>query len=73
MLTIGWNLGHRWRLALYLMRTYTVPVALVIVLVAVAYFVVRLAIKRHLDARLQTAPGEVTSVQDQGDHDLLEV
>ena len=73
MLTIGWNLGHRWRLALYLMRIYTVPVVLVIVLVAVAYFVVRLAIKRRLDARLQTAPGEVTSVQDQGDHDLLEV
>jgi hypothetical protein len=73
MLTIGWNLGHRWRLALYLMRTYTVPVVLVIVLVAVAYFVVRLAIKHRLDARLQTAPGKVTSVQDQSDHDLLEV
>jgi len=73
MLTIGWNLGHRWRVALHLMQTYTVPVVLVIVLVAVAYFVVRLAIKRRLDARLQTAPGKVTSVDGQSDHDLLEV
>jgi membrane protein DedA with SNARE-associated domain len=73
MLAIGWNLGRRWKLALHLMQTYTLPVVLVVVLVAVAYFVVRLAVKRHLDARLQTVPGEETSVQDQSGHDLLEV
>jgi membrane protein DedA with SNARE-associated domain len=73
MLAIGWNLGRRWKLALHLMQTYTLPVVLVVVLVAVAYFMVRLAVKRHLDARLQTVPGEATSVQDQSGHDLLEV
>ena len=73
VLAIGWNLGRRWRLALHLMQTYTVPVVLVIVLVAAAYFVVRLTIKRRLEARLQAAPGEVTSLDGQSDPDLLEV
>ena len=73
MLTIGWNVGRRWKLALYLMQKYTVPVVLVIILVMVAYCLVKLAIKRRLDAHLQTTPDSVTDAESHSDHDLLEV
>ncbi|MGH2494655.1 MAG: DedA family protein [Ktedonobacteraceae bacterium] len=73
MLTLGWNLGHRWRQALNLIQTYTVPTVLVIALLLVVYCLLRLAIKRRLDARLQAASDDVTDVESQNDHNLLEV
>jgi membrane protein DedA with SNARE-associated domain len=73
MLTIGWNLGRRWRLALYLMQRYTALVVLVIVLALVIYYLIKLTIKRRLDARLRTSPDGVTDAESQSDHDLLEV
>jgi membrane protein DedA with SNARE-associated domain len=73
MLTIGWNLGRRWKLALYLMQRYTALVVLVIILAVVAYCLVKLTIKHRLDARLQTAQGDLTDAESQSDHDLLEV
>ncbi len=73
MLAIGWNLGHRWRLALSLMQLYTVPVVLVIILLVVGYFLVRTTIKRRLDARLQEISGDVVGAENQNNHDLLEV
>ncbi len=73
ILAIGWNLGHRWRLAFYLMQTYTAPVVLVIVLLVVGYFLVKMAIKRHLDTRLQELPGDAMDAESQNNHDLLEV
>jgi len=73
MLTIGWNLGHRWRLAWNLIQTYTVPALLVIALLLAGYCLVKLAIKRRLDASLQAAPDGVIDAESQNDHDLLEV
>ncbi len=73
MLAIGWNLGHRWKQALYLMQRYTVPVVLVIVLLVVGYFLVRTTIKRRLDARLQEMPDGAMDAENQNNHDLLEV
>lgn len=75
MLTLGWNLGRRWKLALYLMQRYTVPVVLGIILVVVAYYLISQVIKRRLDARLQQMPGGALDADaaSQNDHDLLEV
>ena len=73
MLLVGWNVGHRWRMALSLIQTCTVPTVLVIVVVAVAYCLVKLAIKRRIDASLQTVSDGVTDAGSQSDHDLLEV
>jgi len=73
MLAIGWNLGPRWRLALYLMQRYTVLAVVVIVLLAVGYFLVKMTIKRRLDARLREMPGSALDAGGQNDHDLLEV
>ncbi|HEY6539329.1 MAG TPA: DedA family protein [Ktedonobacteraceae bacterium] len=75
MLALGWNLGRRWKPALSLMQRYTVPAVLVILLLLAAYCVVRMMIKRRLDARLQEIPGGApgADADSQSDHDLLEV
>jgi membrane protein DedA with SNARE-associated domain len=73
VLAIGWNLGRRWKLALYLMQRYTIVAVLVIVLLVAGYFLVRMAIKRRLDARLQEMPGGAMDAESQNDCDLLEV
>jgi membrane protein DedA with SNARE-associated domain len=73
MLAIGWNLGFRWRLALYLMQRFTIPVVVVIVLLVVGYFLVKTTIKHRLDARLQEVPGGAMDAENQNNHDLLEV
>jgi membrane protein DedA with SNARE-associated domain len=71
MLALGWNLGRRWKLALFLMQRYTVPAVLVILLLLAAYCLLRIAIKRRLDARLQQ--GLENGAVSQDDRDLLEV
>ena len=73
MLAIGWSLGHRWRQALSLIQTCTVPTVLVIVLLLAGYCLVKLAIKRRLDASLQAASDSAIDAGEQNDHDLLEV
>ena len=73
MLAVGWSLGRRWRLALYLMQRYTVLAVLVIVLLVVGYFLVKTTIKRRLDARLQEMSDGAMDTGDQNNHDLLEV
>ena len=73
MLIIGWNVGRRWKLALGLMQTYTIPTVLVIVLLLVGYCLFKLAIHRRLDARLQAIADDVTDTESHSDHDLLEV
>ncbi len=70
---IGWNLGRRWRLALSLMQTYTIPTVLVIILLVVTYVLVALALKRRLRARLQAAADGEANVEGQSDYDLIEV
>lgn len=75
MLALGWNVGRRWKLALSLAQRYTIPAVLVILLLLVAYCVVKMTIKRRLDARLQEIPDGAleTGASSQSDHDLLEV
>ena len=57
ILTLGWNLGRRWRLALSLMQHYTIPAVLVILLLVAGYILARITIKRRLGARLEEMPG----------------
>ena len=73
VLALGWNLGRRWKLALYLMQRYTVPVVLLILLAVAAYCLITRVIKRRLDARLQEMAGDESEAGNQNDPDLLEV
>lgn len=75
MLTLGWNLGRRWKSALFLMQRYTIPAVLVILALLAIYCLVSITIRRCLDARLGELPGGAldTDTTDQNDHDLLEV
>jgi membrane protein DedA with SNARE-associated domain len=49
MLSIGWNLGHRWKLAVSIMEQYTVPTLCVVVVLLVLYCLGKYAIKRYLN------------------------
>lgn len=75
MLALGWNLGRRWKLALSLMQSYTIPAVLVIIGLLALYCVVKITIRRRLDARLLEVPGGALNADaaSQDDHDLLEV
>jgi membrane protein DedA with SNARE-associated domain len=59
MLNIGLALGHRWQLALHLIRHYTVPTLSTLVLLIVLYFVIASAVRRYLHAQAEAIPGPV--------------
>jgi membrane protein DedA with SNARE-associated domain len=48
MLCIGWNLGHRWNLAIFMMQQYTIPAFCIVVVLIVLYVLGIWAIKRYL-------------------------
>ncbi len=48
MLCIGWNLGHRWNLAIFMMQQYTIPTFCIVVVLIVLYVLGIWAIKRYL-------------------------
>lgn len=73
MLALGWNVGRRWKLALSLVQSYTIPAVLVILLLLVTYCIVKITIKRRLDAHLQEMPAGALDTSSQNDHNLLEV
>lgn len=75
MLALGWNLGRRWKVALSLMQRYTIPAVLLILGLLALYCLVKIIIRRRLDARLQEMPGGEleTGSTSSDDHDLLEV
>ncbi|GAC1564914.1 MAG: hypothetical protein NVS3B14_01010 [Ktedonobacteraceae bacterium] len=72
VLACGWILGPRWRVAFYLMRSYTIPAVLVIILAVVVYILVKLAISRRLHARLHTATGSALDDEYVESQNLLE-
>jgi membrane protein DedA with SNARE-associated domain len=47
-LLIGWELGPRWKLAVYLVRLYTVPMLVILLLLLILGFFFRRAINRSL-------------------------
>lgn len=48
MLCIGWNVGHRWNLAIFMMQQYTIPTFCIVVVLIVLYVLGIWAIKRYL-------------------------
>ncbi len=54
---IGWLLGPRWRIALYFMRTYTLPTIIGLGLLLIAYTVVTYMVKRAINAKYHTISG----------------
>jgi membrane protein DedA with SNARE-associated domain len=53
MLYLGWSLGRRWVLALHLIQSYTVPVLVMLALLAAVYWITRRFLKRQIMVWLQ--------------------
>jgi len=64
MLNVGLALGHRWLLALHLIRHYTVPTLCTLALLVVLYFVIASALRRYLRAQAESIPDALDSVND---------
>jgi membrane protein DedA with SNARE-associated domain len=73
MLYLGWLLGSRWRLALHLVQTYTIPTIGALVLLIGLYFLIKYVIKRYLPSRLWPVPDSVNNEDEHDSSDLLEV
>ncbi len=73
MLYLGWLLGNRWRVALHLIQTYTIPTIGALILLIGLYFLLKYVIKRHLGSRLWPVPGSVNNEDEHNSSDLLEV
>ena len=73
VLNVGFALGHRWWLALHLIRYYTFPTLCALVLLVALYLLVTSAIKRYVRSRAGATPGSVDSAGKHNSHDLLEV
>lgn len=66
ILTVGWELGPRWKEAVHLLRFYTLPTFGVLLVLLVTYFLCKRSLARYIKKRMEVGPGE-------RDHDLLEV
>ncbi|HLZ55978.1 MAG TPA: DedA family protein [Ktedonosporobacter sp.] len=73
LLTIGWNLGKRWGLALQAIQNYTVPSLCVVVLLVASYALLLYWLKRHFYASLQSTGPEKGEEAAKKDHNLLGV
>lgn len=73
VLAVGWMLGRRWRVALYLIQSYTLPTLGIIILAVAIYILARLAINRHLKQRLQVGSSGQRETEGRQSGDLLEV
>lgn len=71
MLTVGWNLGKRWTLALTAIQTYTLPTLLAAALLIVIYVVAMVSVKRYLRRRFEVS--EAVECERRSIRDLLEV
>lgn len=68
LLFVGWELGPRWKLAMYLIRYATLPTLGALLILLVAYFFARRAITRYMKRRLSVDDKEAVR-----DRDLLGV
>jgi membrane protein DedA with SNARE-associated domain len=57
MLYLGWSLGRRWALALHLIQSCTLPLLVVLALLAVLYWITMRLLKRQIAARLRRLAG----------------
>jgi len=49
MLSVGWYLGLRWKVAMYAMQHYTLPTLGILILLVTAYILIMHMIKHHLN------------------------
>ncbi|HEV2582032.1 MAG TPA: DedA family protein, partial [Ktedonobacteraceae bacterium] len=54
-LSVGWMLGRRWRIALYLIQSYTLPTLGVLVLAIAVYILAKVLINRRRSRKRQQA------------------
>jgi membrane protein DedA with SNARE-associated domain len=73
MLSIGWSLGNRWKLAISLMQQYTVPTFTGIVVLLVLYGLGMYAIKGYLNRLKSNIHTHGHSTEEQTSEELLEV
>jgi len=73
ILSVGWALGRRWRLALHLIQTYTLPTLGVIILAIVVYLLARFAVSRRMRSRQQAVVDQEQDTAGKRDSDLIEV
>jgi membrane protein DedA with SNARE-associated domain len=73
ILAVGWSLGRRWHLALYLIQSYTLPALAIIALAIAVYVLARLTINRRLKHRLRATHSEKSNAGGWQSDDLLEV
>lgn len=73
VLWIGWTLGKRWRLALILVKDYTLPTVIGFILLIALYCFITTAGKRLLQAKLQSAQTSASDEATTSSEDLLEV
>lgn len=67
-LMVGWELGPNWKMAVHLVRVYTLPALATLLALLIVYFFARYALNRYMKRRL-AAQKEAA----EHDHDLLEV
>nr|MBA2680910.1 hypothetical protein [Ktedonobacteraceae bacterium] len=70
MVSVGMLLGRHWAWGLHLMQAYTIPVCLALLLLVIAYLLLKSALKRRLRARLSA---EDHADSDKHSRELLEV
>jgi membrane protein DedA with SNARE-associated domain len=68
MLNIGLALGHRWPLAIHLIRHYTIPTLCMLALLIAFYFLITSAVKRYLRSHAVSDSGS----EDRGDENVAE-
>jgi membrane protein DedA with SNARE-associated domain len=64
MLTIGWELGPRWKLALHLVQRYTLPTLCVLLFLLVIYIFARRALNAYIQKRLSVEDEKLTQEND---------
>ncbi len=72
MLSLGWNLGRRWDLALHVMQQYTIPMLCVLLLVIVIYVLVMRIAKQYMRSHLPSASIIASGETVKQHHELLE-
>jgi len=73
MLSIGWSLGNRWKLAISLMQQYTVPTFSGIVVLLVLYGLGMYMVKSYLNRLKSNIHTHGHSTEEQPSEELLEV
>ena len=68
MLTIGWELGPRWKLALYLVQAYTFPTLGALLVLLILFWLIKRTTNAYMQKKLSAGPEEIAH-----EHDLLEI